>query len=84
MTEQEAIDYLIDPIGKRDQHDEAIDMAIKALRARQTCDQIRWERDVAIHQLADLGYGLGEKQKTNSSETPNYCPFCGAKMEGGR
>lgn len=23
--------------------------------------QIKWERDVAIQQLQDLGYGLGEK-----------------------
>ena len=26
-------------------------------------EQIRWERDVAISQLAELGYGLGEKAK---------------------
>ena len=26
-------------------------------------EQIRWERDTAIQQLAELGYGLGEKQK---------------------
>ena len=29
-----------------------------------TCDQIKWERDMAIAQLNELGYGLGEKQKT--------------------
>ena len=27
----------------------------------ESIEQIRWERDVAIQQLADLGYGLGEK-----------------------
>jgi len=32
MTTQEAIDYLLDPIGKRDQHDEAIKMAVDALQ----------------------------------------------------
>lgn len=26
-------------------------------------DQIKWERDVAIEQLKDLGYGLGEKPR---------------------
>ncbi len=31
MTPQEAIDYLLDPIGKRDLHDEAIRMAVEAL-----------------------------------------------------
>lgn len=28
-------------------------------------EQIKWERDLAIRQLADLGYGLGEKPRTN-------------------
>ena len=32
MTNEEAIEYLKDPIGKREQHDEAINMAIEALR----------------------------------------------------
>ena len=27
--------------------------------------QIKWERDLAIQQLKDLGYGLGEKPRTN-------------------
>ena len=71
MTPKEAIDYLIDPIGKRDQHDKAIDLAIEALKTYQTCEQIRWERDIAIQQLADLGYSLGEKPKASCSETPN-------------
>lgn len=39
---------------------EALDMAITALGA---IDQIQWERDVAIKQLNDLGYGLGEKPR---------------------
>ena len=35
MTNQEAIDYLIDPIGKREQHDEAIALAISALQEQE-------------------------------------------------
>lgn len=31
MTTQEAIDYFLDPTGKREQHDEAIVMAMRAL-----------------------------------------------------
>lgn len=34
MTIQEAIDYLLDPIGKRERHDEAIRMAVDALKAQ--------------------------------------------------
>lgn len=29
----------------------------------ESINQIRWERDTAIQQLAELGYGLGEKRK---------------------
>lgn len=30
---------------------------------RQVIDQIKWERDIAIQQLHDLGYAFGEKIK---------------------
>ena len=39
-----------------------IDEAIKVL---SSIEQIRWERDVAIEQLKELGYGLGEKIRTS-------------------
>jgi hypothetical protein len=29
-----------------------------------SCEQIKWERDMAIEQLKELGYGLGEKPRT--------------------
>lgn len=32
---------------------------------RGSIEQIKWERDLAIQQLKDLGYGLGEKPRTN-------------------
>lgn len=37
---------------------EALHMALNALGA---IDQIRWERDIAIEQLEELGIGFGEK-----------------------
>lgn len=33
------------------------------LVSREAYEQIMWERDVAIQQLQDLGYGLGEKPR---------------------
>jgi len=47
----------------------AIDMAIKLLKQEPTSDmvhvgtlhQVMWERDVAIEQLKELGYSLGQK-----------------------
>ena len=56
-----------------DKSDEwAVDMAIAALSvepckdtiSRGVFEQVMWERDVAIEQLKELGYGLGEKPKT--------------------
>ena len=31
---------------------------------RSVFEQVLWERDVALNQLKELGYGLGEKPKT--------------------
>ena len=36
------------------------------LISKSVFDQIRWERDVAIEQLHDLGYELGEKPRTDA------------------
>ena len=74
-------------------------------------NQARWERDIAVSQLKEIGKGLGEKMddvepvrhgewvKQSGSLWPvghcslcdelvvgtnrtNYCPNCGAEMEG--
>lgn len=49
---------------------EAFEMAIRALENQDRgvvsvglYEQVRWERDVAISQLEELGYGLGEKTR---------------------
>ena len=34
---------------------------------RELIEQLRWERDTAIQQLKDLGYGFGEKPKTDDT-----------------
>ena len=36
-------------------------MADDLISRQAVIDQIRWERDLAIEQLNELGYGLGEK-----------------------
>ena len=74
ITVEQAIQNIIDiknmytwSIGA----DEALDMAISALQAqeetvsRKVYEQISWERDIAVMQLKDLGYGLGEKIRTD-------------------
>jgi len=50
-----------------------------------SCDQIKWERDTAVAQLKELGYGLGEKPKmghwkyyrNNKGDWVNECSACG-------
>jgi hypothetical protein len=74
MTNKEAIKILsvekelhtLQLTTSNDNHYEkiqALDMAIKALKQTSVLDQIKWERDIAISQLKDLGYGLGEKPR---------------------
>lgn len=56
--------------------------------SRVAYEQIMWERDTAIQQLKDLGYGLGEKPKENKGEWIRtrtwehdgelYCSVCGS------
>ena len=77
MTREEAIKTLsdIDKAWRNFSKEEyvALEMAIKALRQKPSNDtvscgvfeQAMWERDVAIEQLKELGYGLGAKIKTD-------------------
>ena len=59
---------------------EATEMAVKALEqtngdliSKSVFDQIKWERDVAVSQLHDLGYELGEKPKTDGDLAALKC-----------
>lgn len=73
MTKGEAINWLINisaDIGKREHKDlwhyeQALFEIREMLEAQTETDQIRWERDTAIQQLKDFGYGLGEKPRTD-------------------
>ena len=42
---------------------------------RETFEQVMWERDIAISQLADLGYSLGETTNKDS----NFCEWKSTK-----
>jgi len=71
----ELVDFMLDKsvladsrAKVRERLEEVCNLAIKALE-QQPCDtvsrgafeQVMWERDVAIGQLKELGYGLGQK-----------------------
>lgn len=63
--------------------------AIKALEKQTTINQIIWERDIAIEQLKDLGYDLGEKTTTTvtigriigKTELWYQCDNCGEYID---
>jgi len=82
MKPEEAIDelqYAIDLIKQNGQDwlDERdipiLEAAISALQeqeetvSRKVYEQISWERDIAVMQLKDLGYSLGEKIRTDGN-----------------
>ena len=54
---------------RTDAERDVMNMAINSVKAeqadkfvhRETLEQIMWERDIAIEQLKELGYGFGEK-----------------------
>ena len=59
---------ILDTIPTISEQVDALEMAIKALEqqpsdtvSRGAFEQVMWERDVAIGQLKELGYGLGQK-----------------------
>lgn len=71
--EQEAIIETINNIpalldGNKVSEEDSIKISVALVKAvqalKQPFEQIEWERNIAIKQLKDLGYSLGEKKKT--------------------
>jgi hypothetical protein len=72
MTNEQAIKWLKEALKTTDlqyeQMEKAVEMAIQALEqeptdnvSRGVFEQVKWERDIAIEQLNELGYELGQK-----------------------
>lgn len=65
MTEQKAIEtleyirYCNDYKGCAESI--ALDMAVESLKKQSVFEQIKWERDVALEQLEEIGVCLGRK-----------------------
>lgn len=71
ISRQAAIDEVRNYYDPEDHSVVSIEDRIKALPSvqpeREIIEQLRWERDTAIQQLKDLGYGLGEKPKPDDT-----------------
>lgn len=63
MTKERAIEILRHIHSPDEEVMAVLEMAANAIASNE---QIRWERDTAIDQLGQLGYGLGEEIKTPS------------------
>ena len=66
MTNEEAIEQLKERLAITDyrqqipEYYEAIEMAIAALERCNVVEQYRWERDIALEQLKEIGCGFGQ------------------------
>ena len=66
MTNKEAIEQLKERLAITDyrqqipEYYEAIEMAIAALERCNVIEQYRWERDIALEQLKEIGCGFGQ------------------------
>ena len=71
MKPEEAIDYLQDPIGKREKHDEAIQMAIEAL-----------EKQIPKKPTLHEGWlYCSVCKKDILMEGYKFCPDCGQRID---
>ena len=66
MTNKEAIEQLKERLTITDyrkqipEYYEAIEMAVAALERCNVVEQYRWERDIALEQLKEIGCGFGQ------------------------
>ena len=76
-----AIDYLLDPIGKRDIHDDAVELAVDALRKqipkKAVGNHYAHMRCPACNHRIPSGGGSSSRRRDN------WCNYCGQKIDWG-
>ena len=80
ISPNEAIDYLLDPIGKREIHDDAVGLAVDALRKqipqKAVGDHSAYMRcPTCKHTIPSGGSG------SNSRRRESWCDHCGQKID---
>ena len=77
-----AIDYLLDPIGKRDIHDDAIELAVDSLRKqipkKAVGNHYAHMRCPTCNHRIPIGGGSSSRRRDN------WCNYCGQKIDWGR
>lgn len=86
MKPEEAIDYLLDPIGKREKHDDAIQMAIEALQKqipqKSKAKELLPDEYVVGH-VKIYATPCGNCGEYISTTLWEYCPWCGQAIDYG-
>lgn len=88
MKPEEAIDYLQDPIGKREKHDEAIQMAISALEKQMPKKPAERRDKYTGNDVmscpncgAYIGYRDGRTHIVSMYVASSRCPGCGQAID---
>lgn len=81
ISPNEAIDYLLDPIGKREIHDDAVGLAVDALRKqipqKAVGNHYEHMRCPACNHRIPSGGGSSSRRRDN------WCNYCGQKIDWG-
>ena len=82
MSPSVAIDYLLDPIGKRDIHDDAIELAVDALRKQ--IPQKAVGNHYAHMRCPACNHRIPSGGGSSSRRRDNWCNYCGQKIDWDR
>ena len=74
-----AIDYLLDPIGKREIHDDAVGLAVDALRKQ--IPQKAVGNHYAHMRCPACNHRIPSGGGSSSRRRDNWCNYCGQKID---
>jgi len=82
ISPNEAIDYLLDPIGKREIHDDAVGLAVDALRKQ--IPQKAVGNHYAHMRCPACNHRIPSGGGSSSRRRDNWCNYCGQKIDWDR
>ena len=82
ISPNEAIDYLLDPIGKREIHDDAVGLAVDALRKQ--IPQKAVGNHYAHMRCPTCNHRIPSGGGSSSRRRDNWCNYCGQKIDWDR
>ena len=82
ISPNEAIDYLLDPIGKREIHDESVELAVDALRKQ--IPQKAVGNHYAHMRCPTCNHRIPSGGGSSSRRRDNWCNYCGQKIDWDR